>query len=103
LIHQIKQKLSIMNTYKTSPANNFKGSLSMDCEEFTDREAKDLAVVNWFNELKDSDELTDSIHTNVIGYILDDEGERIGYIEEHYIDSGSVDYYYTALISNQKS
>ena len=87
-----------MNTYKTIPANNFKGSLSMDCEEFTDREVKDLYVANWFFEYTKDDPMTEPIHTNVIGYIYNDYNERIGYIEEHYMDSGSVDYIYTALI-----
>lgn len=83
-----------MNTYTTSPANGYRKPLSMDCEEFTLRDLKDAAVENFFEEF----EKPYGITSNVIGYILDKNNETIGYIEEHYVDSGSVDYYYTAFI-----
>ena len=84
-----------MKNYITTPANNFKGRLDMDREEFCSREEKDKSVEEFFTEF----EKPYGITTNVIGYIMDaDTNESIGYIEEHYVDSGSVDYYYTTLI-----
>lgn len=87
-----------MNNYITTSANNFKGRLDINCKEFSSKEEKDKSVEEFFARF----EKPCGITSNVIGYIVDSAtNESIGYIEEHYVDSGSIDYYYTALVTVQ--
>lgn len=80
---------------KITPANSFKGNLNINTVEFTSREDLEKSVEEFFQDF----EKTYGITSNVIGYIIDeDTNESVGYIQEHYVDSGSVDYYYTELI-----
>jgi hypothetical protein len=80
---------------KITPANNFKGNLNVNTVEFTSREDLEKSVEDFFSDF----EKPYGITSNVIGYIIDeDTNESVGYIQEHYVDSGSVDYYYTELI-----
>jgi len=63
-------------------------------EVFSSIEEKNNAVNDFFAEFEHQ-----RITTHVIGYLLDEvTGEKNGYIEENYVDNGSVDHYYTALI-----
>jgi hypothetical protein len=80
---------------KKISANGYRNIDEVSFEEFTSREEKDNAINEFFADF----EKPFGITTDVIGYLVDeDTNERIGYIEESYVDSGSVDYYYTALI-----
>lgn len=79
---------------KITPANNFKGNLNITPVEFTSREQLANSVKEFFAYF----EKPYGITSNVIGYVIDeDTNESIAYIEEHYTDSGSDDYYYTQL------
>jgi len=79
---------------KIIPANNFKGIHNVKPVEFTNREELSDSVIAFFEEF----EKPYGITSNTIGYVIDeDTNESVGYIEEHYVDSGSVDYYYTQL------
>ena len=72
-----------------------KGNLNVNTVEFTSGEDLEKSVEEFFQDF----EKPYGITSNVIAYIIDeDTNESIGYIQEHYVDSGSVDYYYTELI-----
>ena len=71
-------------------ANGHKGIEKLSFVHFDSIECKNNAINQFFGEGK--------IISHVIGYITDEENYRIGYCEEHYIDSGSDNYFYTALI-----
>jgi hypothetical protein len=64
-----------------------------NAQEFDSREEKDNTVTSFFEDF----EKPYGIKSNVLGYLINNDGDNIGYVEEHYVDSGSVDYLYTAL------
>lgn len=81
---------------KTINTNGYTNIDKVEFEQFLTKEEKNTAVVEYFEAFENR-----NVKSNVIGYVLDDiNNERIGYIEEHYVDSGSDDYYYTAVINN---
>ena len=74
-------------------ANGYKNINNVEYRLFADYSTKDRAIEEFFEDFDKPYGIT----TNVIGYIVDDDGENVGVIEESYVDSGSVDYFYTAF------
>lgn len=66
-----------------------------DADVFSNREERELAIANWFFENTDKDPMVSPIYNHSLGSMFNAEGELIGYLYESYIDSGSMDYYYT--------
>lgn len=64
-----------------------------NAQEFNSRKEKDNEVTSFFEEF----EKPYGIKSNVLGYLVNNDGNNIGYVEEHYVDCGSDDYMYTAL------
>lgn len=82
---------------KAISANNYSKIDRVQYSEFFNINDKVKSVNEYFQNF----DQPFNIISNVIGYLIDEEtGDQLGYIEEHYIDSGSEDYYYTAVIHN---
>lgn len=82
---------------KAISANNYSKIENVQYVEFSSNEEKENAINQYFQDF----DQPYRIESNVIGYLIDEEtGDQLGFIEEHYIDSGSEDYYYTAVIHN---
>jgi hypothetical protein len=63
--------------------------------QFSNIEEKDKSVADFFSGFDSEDGV---ITSSIIGRVLNEENEEIGYCEEHYMDSGSDDYHYTVVI-----
>jgi len=62
-------------------------------EQFKDEEGKAQYVAEFF-----SYNGMHHIYSNIVGYVVDEQGITIGYMEESFIDSGSDDYVFTVVI-----
>ena len=80
---------------KIIKAAGYIGSLNIDTITCSSLEEKRSIVLEFFKSNNKSSEII----SNIIAYYISEESnERIGYIEEHYINSKSTDYLYTSYI-----